>query len=642
MHPLSSIRVSFAAAIAAAVLLLFAGSAQAGIGSPVSVSLSWGNWRDQVGVSCPTHGTDYFNTYSMWPRLRVATMSDEASILSRSPLNTTMRVTICKGNLADGQDGTWSACPAVSTKTSFWDDTGGAHRFTPFHKIGLDWCRLPSLFDGSPQEYSLRIELHETSDGSGTATYLPSATDWYHLHAAPTDQDTEHGGGRPNDVTVGFVADQRSGRWDQPASQWDETLDVMDNYDVFSWMQGGDYVYPEGPGNDPNPGNVDSDAKASLAYYIALTDPSTSGHPASFDFFRPSNELVPAALLPGNHEELFTSSTVDQWMSPAWNLWTFNYRNGDTNFYDDDYISDLTSPYAAPGMTCSYFSNRLGDQRWIMLNSAGKDEGDGHLGMRVDLTAEHDQDGTALSSSSTSITFTSSSGLHVGDYLVELNRTGSLEIIKLGSQTGATFDITNGRAQCGTTATSHSASTKWRVCACPSNSRQANWFSIELLKWYRNSDTKWLIVAVHNPLCYAKAGDYWGSNSAGAGKTERANVIRLLDEYGVDLVLEGDHHTYARHNLAATGGTMPFVLNGCAAMQDPRTANVPDDFTFTQQALDTSHYCCTIVRSSRDAGGAVSLAFKTIGHSSGSSAEVAVDPTSGWLTAAGVSPAHNN
>jgi len=88
----------------------------------------------------------------------------------------------------------------------------------------------------------------------------------------------------------------------------------------------------------------------------------------------------------------------------------------------------------------------------------------------------------------------------------------------------------------------------------------------------------WLVVVVHKPLfgesgALSHANDPWTNPASAVGQQNRADVIALFRQYGVDIVFEGHDHYYKRHvdsgiQYIVTGGggsplySLPFMGPG--------------------------------------------------------------------------------
>ncbi len=85
--------------------------------------------------------------------------------------------------------------------------------------------------------------------------------------------------------------------------------------------------------------------------------------------------------------------------------------------------------------------------------------------------------------------------------------------------------------------------------------KQKKWLENEL----KNSDAKWKIVVIHHPIFSAK--------SKSRHKAQRNFFNPLFEEYGVDLVLQGHEHTYARMTSKNENGekaTPIYTISHCS------------------------------------------------------------------------------
>jgi len=119
------------------------------------------------------------------------------------------------------------------------------------------------------------------------------------------------------------------------------------------------------------------------------------------------------------------------------------------------------------------------------------------------------------------------------------------------------------------------------------NSPQADWLVTQLKDLARSDPGGWVVVAEHHPIADPYSGDPYHDSA------EQKATEALFAEYGVDLVANGDYHSYRRHEqpgnpiylTQGTAGAPPYSVDRVPL--DPYDAKaVSDVFGYTLLTLD--------------------------------------------------------
>jgi 3',5'-cyclic AMP phosphodiesterase CpdA len=121
---------------------------------------------------------------------------------------------------------------------------------------------------------------------------------------------------------------------------------------------------------------------------------------------------------------------------------------------------------------------------------------------------------------------------------------------------------------------------------------QYNWLSEEL----KNSTVKWKFVVLHHAPYSADEDDYGNTweKKGNMGDAELRDLVKLLENEGVDMVFYGHLHTYLRtypiqdNQVSANKGTVYIQAGGTGGNLED---NAPTRAWFSAKTYRGHHYC---------------------------------------------------